>query len=110
MVNQEKALTDAELHALDVVHISAKHPKLGMQEYDGVRLNVLLGKAGVKTGATAVLFSASDGYTSEVSLADIQACADCLLAFSETAGSYSTVMPGMLGNAWTKNVIKLELK
>jgi DMSO/TMAO reductase YedYZ molybdopterin-dependent catalytic subunit len=110
MVNQELTLTDAELHNLEVAHITAVHPKKGSQIYDGVRLNELLDKAGMKTGATTVLFTASDGYTAEVSLNDIRACADCLLAFTDTVGSYSTVMPGMLGNAWTKNVIKLEIK
>jgi DMSO/TMAO reductase YedYZ molybdopterin-dependent catalytic subunit len=110
MVNQELTLTDADLHNLEVAHITAVHPKKGSQEYDGVRLNVLLDKAGVKAGATTVVFIASDGYTAEVSLNDIRACADCLLAFTDTKGSYSTVMPGMLGNAWTKNVVKLEVK
>jgi hypothetical protein len=64
----------------------------------------------VKPGATTVVFIASDGYTAEVSINDIRACADCLLAFTDTKGSYSTVMPGMLGNAWSKNVVKLEVK
>jgi hypothetical protein len=73
-------------------------------------LNDLLDQAGVKAGATSVVFSALDGYSAEVSLADIRACSICLLAFSGTAGSYSTIMPGMLGNNWTKNVIKMEVK
>ena len=110
MVNQELTLTDADLHNLEVAHITAVHPKKGSQEYDGVHLNVLLDKAGVKAGAATVIFIASDGYTAEVSLNDIRACTDCLLAFTDTEGSYSTVMPNMLGNAWTKNVVMLEVK
>ncbi len=109
-VNQELSLTDAGLHAMEVVHITAEHPKKGEQEYDGIRLNSLLDKAGIKAGAASVLFSASDGYSTEVSLADLRACADCLLAFTDTPGSYSTVMPGLPGNTWTKNVIKIEVK
>jgi hypothetical protein len=110
MVEQELALTEADLRAMEVVHISAEHPKKGMQEYDGVRLNALLEKAGVKAGASTVVFSASDGYSTEVSLADLQACADCLLAFTDTSGSYSTVMPGLPSSNWTKNLIKIEIK
>jgi DMSO/TMAO reductase YedYZ molybdopterin-dependent catalytic subunit len=110
MVEQELSLAEADLRALEVVHITAEHPKKGMQEYDGVRLNALLAKAGLKAGASTVVFTASDGYVTEISLADIQACADCLLAFTDTPGSYSTVMPGMLGNNWSKNVIKIEIK
>jgi DMSO/TMAO reductase YedYZ molybdopterin-dependent catalytic subunit len=110
MVEQELALTEADLRAMEVVHITAEHPKKGMQEYDGVRLNALLEEAGVKVGAATVVFSASDGYSTEVSLADLQACADCLLAFTDTPGSYSTVMPGLPSSNWTKNLIKIEIK
>jgi DMSO/TMAO reductase YedYZ molybdopterin-dependent catalytic subunit len=111
MVTRDLALTEADLHGLQGATISTQPPKqTTAQNFTGVRLNDLLDQAGVKTGSTSVLFSASDGYSAEVSLADIRACADCLLAFTDTAGSYSTVMPGMLGNAWTKNVIKIEVK
>ncbi len=110
MVNQELTLTVADLHSLEVVHITAVQLKHGSQAFDGVRLNALLEKAGVKTGATKVLFLASDGYSAEVSLTDIRACTDCLLAFSGTQGSFSTVMPGMQGNNWVKDVISIEVK
>ena len=110
MVNQELALTDADLHNMEVVHITAVQPKNGSHAYDGVRLNAILDKAGVKTGATTVVFLASDGYSAEVSLADIRACADCLLAFTGPQDGYTTVMPGMPGNDWTKNVIEIEVK
>jgi DMSO/TMAO reductase YedYZ molybdopterin-dependent catalytic subunit len=110
-INQALALTDSDLHGMKVVTISTIPPKqTTTQSYTGVLLNDLLDRAGVKAGASSVLFTASDGYSAEVSLADIRACTDCLLAFSKTAGSYSTIMPGMLGNNWTKNVIKIEVK
>ena len=110
MVNQELTLTDAELHNLDVAQITAIQPKKGSQKFEGVRLSVLLDKAGVKAGASTVVFIASDGYTAEVSLSDIRACADCMLAFTKITGSYFAVMPGMPGNAWTTDVIRLEVK
>jgi DMSO/TMAO reductase YedYZ molybdopterin-dependent catalytic subunit len=110
-VNQSLTLTDAALHGMKVVTVSTIPPKqTATQNYTGVLLNDLLDQAGVKAGATSVVFSALDGYSSGVSLADIRACSICLLAFSGTAGSYSTIMPGMLGNNWTKNVIKMEVK
>lgn len=110
-VHQSLALTDADLHGMKVVTISTIPPKqTSAQSYTGVLLNDLLDQAGLQSGASSVLFTASDGYSAEVSLADIRACTNCLLAFSGAAGSYSTIMPGMLGNNWTKNVIKLEVK
>jgi DMSO/TMAO reductase YedYZ molybdopterin-dependent catalytic subunit len=111
MVDQELSLSDSDLHTMQVATISAQPPKgTAAQEYTGMRLNDLFAKAGIKPGAVTVTFTASDGYAADVSLADIRACADCLLAFSENAGNYFTVMPGMLGNNWTKNVIKIEVK
>jgi DMSO/TMAO reductase YedYZ molybdopterin-dependent catalytic subunit len=110
-IDRSLSLTDSDLHGMKVVTISTMPPKqTAAQSYTGVLLNELLDQASVKAGASSVLFTASDGYSAEVSLADIRACNNCLLAFSETAGSYSTIMPGMLGNNWTKNVIKIEVK
>ena len=108
MVNQELTLSDADLHGMEVVHISAVQPKSGSHEFDGVRLNALLDKAGVKAGANSVVFRASDGYFAEVSLVDIRACTDCLLAF--TGPGYLTVLPGMAGLNWVKDVVSIEVK
>jgi hypothetical protein len=110
MVVQELSLTEADLHALEVIHITADTPKKVIQDFEGIRLNALLDQANIKDGATKVIFFASDGFSAEINLADLQACNDCLLAFTEIPGRYSTVMPGLLGNNWVKNVIKIEVK
>jgi hypothetical protein len=110
MVGKELALTDADLHAMDVVHITAKHPKNGAQEYDGVRLNDLLDQAQAQSGATTLVFTASDGFSAEIDLATVRSCNDCLIAFTDTAGNLLAVMPGQSSKLWVKEVITLELK
>lgn len=110
MVDNPLSLTDAGLHKMDVVDISAEHPKNGMTDYTGVRLNDILAEAKVQSGATTLVLTASDGFTSEVALADVTACTDCLVAFGETAGDYMAVMPGQAGKAWVKGLVSIEIK
>ncbi len=107
MVNQELALTAADLQAMEVVTLTAEHPKNGPAEYTGVRLNAVLDKAGVTDGAGLLVLTASDGYSAEVPLADVQACADCLIAIDGSV--LNMVMPGMSSKAWVKDVVKIDL-
>jgi tungstate transport system substrate-binding protein len=107
MVNQELNLTEADLLGMDVVTITAEHPKNGSTEYTGVYLNDLLEKAGIGDGAGALVMTASDGFSAEVALSDVQACADCLIAMD--GGTLNMVMPGMSSKAWVKDVTTFEL-
>jgi len=79
-----------------------------MQTLHGMRLNALLDQVKVKSEATKLVFTAADGFTAEVSLADARKCSDCLVAFAD--GMLSTVMPGMPSNVWVKDVLKIEAK
>jgi DMSO/TMAO reductase YedYZ molybdopterin-dependent catalytic subunit len=101
-------LSNDDLEALGAEKISAEHPKKGVQEYEGVRFSTLLEAAGIKPEAKKLVLVASDGYKAEVFMTEIQACPDCMVAFSDTAGSYSTVMPGLPGNVWVKNIVSVE--
>jgi hypothetical protein len=107
-VDTELALSEADLRGMEVVQLNAEHPKKGPTDYEGVRLSEVLAKAGVKDGATVLLFVASDGYESEVPYADVEACTDCLVAFD--GSDLIMVMPGMSSKAWAKMVAKIEVK
>jgi hypothetical protein len=110
LVDKELSLTDAGLHKMDVASISAEHPKNGMADYTGIRINDLLEEAGIQDGATTLVLTASDGYTAEVELAAVLTCADCLVSFNETAGDYVAVMPGQSSKAWVKGLVSIEIK
>ncbi len=110
LVAAEQNLSEADLHALDVVDIIAEHPRNGPTPYTGIYLNALLALAGVQQGAATLVLTAADGYAVELPLADVLACADCLLAFTETPGSLYTVMPGFEGGAWVKEIVSVEVK
>lgn len=97
------------LQAMNVVELEAEHSKKGMQSYQGVRLNDLLGLAGADAGAVTLVITASDGYAAEANLVEMHDCADCLLAFADD-GTLSMVMPGMQSDFWVKEVNFLEVK
>ncbi len=110
MVNSATAFTEDSLRALDVVTINAEHPKNGLQDFEGVRLSELFELAGIKSGATTLVITAADGFSTEVSLADVQASPDCLLGFTNTIGKFKMVMPNLPSNTWVKDVVKIEVK
>jgi hypothetical protein len=110
MVNTPTGFNEADLRAIEVVTITAEHPKSGTADYEGVRLSELFALVGIKDGATAVVITADDGYSTEVSLADIEANPDCLLGFTETPDKFKMVMPGLASSAWVKGVVSLEVK
>jgi hypothetical protein len=110
LVENELSLSEADLRAMGVVKITAEHPKKGPQDYEGVRLSELLDLAKVKPGAVKLVIVASDGYTAEVFLTEVQACTDCLIAFTDTAGKFNIVMPGLPSSLWIKEVVKIEVQ
>ena len=106
-VNAEVTLTTADPAGLEVVKLTAEHPKNGPTEYEGVRLNAALEKAGLAEGASAIVLTASDDFSAEVALADMQACADCLIGIAD--GKFNMVMPGLSSKAWVKDIVKIEV-
>ena len=101
---------EADLRLLEVAAISAEHPKKGTQSYEGVRLSTLLALAEVDAAAKKLVFTASDGFTAEVFLAEVTACADCMVAFSDESGVLYLVMPGLPSNTWIKDIVKIEIQ
>jgi DMSO/TMAO reductase YedYZ molybdopterin-dependent catalytic subunit len=97
------------LENMNQVEIETEHPKNGMTTYAGIRLNDLLNLAVPGDNATTLVMTASDGYAVEVSLSEVQSCADCLVVVEED-GTLSMVMAGMESNYWAKMINFLEVK
>ncbi len=111
LVDNPLQLTDVDLQAMEVVTLSLEHPKNGLTEYTGVRLNDLLNQAVVQSGATILTLIASDGFTSDVEFTTVQACIDCLLAIDpDDSGVYNAAMPGQSSKAWVKGLVSIEVK
>jgi len=112
MVNTELQLSDSTLHKMTVVTLNLTHPKNGAADYTGVRLSDLLAQAGVQAGAVTVTFTASDGFATDIDLATVQACTDCLVAFDPaTPGVYNFAAAGQTsGKAWVDGLVSITVK
>lgn len=108
-VNNEIGWAEADVLAMDTMEAQAPNKEGVVSTYTGVSINTLLEKAGVKEGATTLVFVADDGYTSEVVLAEIQACTDCIISFREQGG-FSSVLPGFSNKAQVKGIVEIQVK
>ena len=109
MVNAEQGLTDAQLKAMETTTADSTGKDGSTTTYTGIAVAKLLEAAGVKEGAATIAFVADDGYTSEQPLADVLACAKCIIGFRDD-GKYQLVMPGFPGNAQVKGVVEIQVK
>jgi DMSO/TMAO reductase YedYZ molybdopterin-dependent catalytic subunit len=108
-VEKPASWTLVELKGMGMVKLDLNHPKNGMGSYEGIRLTILLNAAKPTSGAKTLTMSASDGYVSDVALADVMKCSDCLLAI-DSAGALSAAMPNMASGTWVRNLVKLDVK
>ena len=109
LVNQDMGFMEADLRLIEILKVSAETKK-GKQNFEGASLNALLDLAGIKSGATKLIATAADGYTSEISLEDVRNCPNSLIAFGDTKESFTLVMPDLQTNTWVKDLVKLEIK
>jgi tungstate transport system substrate-binding protein len=108
-VSEEIGWPEEDVLAMDTMEAQSTNTQGETKTYTGVSLNELLGMAGLAGDATALVFVADDGYTAEASLADIEACADCIVSF-RNQGGFSIVAPGLPGNVQVKGVIEIQVK
>ncbi len=107
-VDKPQSLSQEALKGLGVVKIKAEHPKLGNQEYEGVRLKAILDLAKPKEGTTKLTLLCGDGYTTDATLEEVRQCSDCLLAFN--GSKLDAAMPGLRSGRWAKDVVRIEVK
>jgi hypothetical protein len=108
-VANEQAWTEAEVKAMNTLDVESTNSKGEKDTYTGVLLTDLLAAAEPNAEATTVVFVADDGYTAEISLEELNACADCIVSF-RTQGGFSTVLPGHPGSLQVKGVIEIQVK
>lgn len=107
-VETEVGWTDAKIRSMDTISADYTDKSGETKTYTGVAINDLLGKAGPNSGATTVILVADDGYTAELALADVQGCADCIVAFDDPG--FRSVMPNLSGKAQVKGLVEIQVK
>ncbi len=105
----EKGWSLDQLKALGTMEADYTDKEGVTETFTGVSIAKLLEAAGANEGATAVVFVADDGFTSEVTMEEVKACADCIVAFNDD-GTLRVVMPGFSGKQQVKGVIEIQVK
>jgi hypothetical protein len=101
--------TEELVRAMKTIDAQSTNSQGQTETYTGVLITDLLALAGPASDATALVFVADNGDTAEVPLADVLACADCIVSF-RSKGGFSTVLPGFSGKAQVKGVIEIQVK
>lgn len=109
MVDTEMAWAEEEVRAMDTIDAVSTNKDGEESTYTGVPIITLLEMAGVSADATKIVFVAEDGYTAEVTLEELNACADCIVSF-RNQGGFSTVLPGFAGSVQVKGVIEIQVQ
>jgi len=109
LVEKEVGWTEDEVKAMETMTVESTNKDGETKSYTGVSINALLALAGVKADAATVVFVADDGYTAEISLAELQACADCIVSFRDKGG-FSTVLPTFSSGLQVKGVVEIQVK
>jgi DMSO/TMAO reductase YedYZ molybdopterin-dependent catalytic subunit len=108
-VENEIGWTEEKIRSMDTIEAESTNKAGETSTYTGVLIDDLLGKAKPDAGATTLVFVADDGYTAEAPLADIQACADCIVSF-RNQGGFSIVAPGFEGSVQVKGVVQIKVQ
>jgi DMSO/TMAO reductase YedYZ molybdopterin-dependent catalytic subunit len=108
-VETQVGWTEEKIRSMDTIEAQSTNKQGETQTYTGVRISDLLSKAGPKDDATTLVFVADDGFTAEAPLADIEACADCIVSF-RNQGGFSIVAPGFEGSVQVKGVVEIQVK
>ena len=108
-VAAEQAWTEAEVKAMTTIDVESTNSKGEKATYTGVLISDLLAAAQPNADATTVVFVADDGYTAEISLAELNACTNCIVSFRSNGG-FSTVLPGFPGSLQVKGVVEIQVK
>ncbi|MEO7913001.1 MAG: substrate-binding domain-containing protein, partial [Roseiflexaceae bacterium] len=108
MVDTPTALTLDAFNKLDMVEVKATD-KSGEQTYKGVPIAALLKQAGLKSGATKLVFAVGEGYVSEVTLAKLEADKDAIIS-ADANGAFRNIIPTMMPKFWVKGLVKLDVQ
>lgn len=108
MLYSESTWSADDLGAMDMMSVDYTNKDGETKTYEGVLISDLLEAAGVKADAGTVVFVADDGFTAEMALADVMACANCIVAIDD--GIFRTVMPEQSGKLQVKGLVEMQVK
>jgi molybdate transport system substrate-binding protein len=109
LVDNPSTFSADDLAALTPATINASDRDGVEQEYTGVLLSTLWEQVGVQAAATAVIFTGGDGYSAEVTLAELNADPEAIIVTDES-GALRNIIPTLRPRTWVKGLVKIEVK
>jgi molybdate transport system substrate-binding protein len=109
MVNTPFTLTLDDFNKMNQIEVKATDKGGTEQTFKGVPIAALLEQAGVKSGATKVVFTGGDGYTAEVTVADLAADKEAIVT-ADANGAFRNIIPTMMPMVWVKGLVKLDIQ
>ena len=109
LVERPIPLTLELFMSLEQIEIKATDRDGIEQTYKGVPIATLLAQAGVKPGATKLVFTGGDGYTAEVALTDVQADQQAII-IADANGAFRNIIPSQKPRVWVKGLIRIDLQ
>ena len=102
----DTAFSMEQLEGMDSIVSEATNKDGSTTEYTGVPVTDLLDAAGAAGGR--LVFIASDGYEAELSLSELEGCANCIVAFD--GEELRMVLPGFPSSVQIKGVVEIQVK
>ena len=102
----EVEYTWSQLEAMEMLEVEYTGKDDSITVFSGVLVLDLISEAGL-SGET-VVFTASDGYEAELALAELEGCADCVVAID--GDELRLVLPDFPGSLQVKGLVKINLK
>lgn len=109
LVDTPTTFSADDLKALDQVTVKVTDRDGVEQEYSGVPLSTIWTKVGVQAAAQSVVFIGGDGYSKEVTLAELNADPDAMITVDES-GALRNIIPTLRPGNWVKGLVQLEVK
>ncbi len=104
----ERSFTAETLRALGTRETAYTNKDGETTTYTGVPFTTLLTEVGAAADATTLIFAAGDGYEAQATLADVAACAECIVAFQDKGG-FRVVLPGFPSNIQVRDLIEIQV-
>lgn len=108
-VAKPTTLTRDEVNKLEQVEVKATDKGGTEQTYKGVPMAALIEQAGANSDATKIVFTGGDGYTAELTLADLQADKNAIITVDEN-GAFRNIIPSQKPGLWVKGLIKIDVQ
>lgn len=106
-VDNPGSWTLADLQAMDAISVDTTDKNGNTVHSTGVKLLDLVDAVGLQSGVIALTFVGSDGYEAKIDIAELQPCAECIVAIQDD-GTLNSVLPGFSGKLQVKGVVEIR--